>query len=110
MGAFVKGAVLVVPFPFADRTGTKRRPVLVLASLPGDDVIVCQITSQSISDKNAVRITNGDFVNGGLQQPSNVRPDHLFTISSRRVLYQLGVLVSPKIDEIITRLVSVLHT
>jgi mRNA interferase MazF len=33
MGTFVKGDVIVVPFPFSDLTQVKRRPALVLAQL-----------------------------------------------------------------------------
>jgi hypothetical protein len=44
MGAFVTGDVGVMPFPFSDLSTNKRRPTLVLAELPGDDLIVCQIT------------------------------------------------------------------
>ena len=44
MGAFVKGDVVVAPFPFSDLSATKKRPALVVATLTGDDVILCQIT------------------------------------------------------------------
>jgi len=40
MGKFIKGDVVVVPFPFSDLTGTKRRPAFVVTDLPGDDVIL----------------------------------------------------------------------
>lgn len=36
MARFVKGDVVVVPFPFSDLTQAKRRPALVVASLPGN--------------------------------------------------------------------------
>jgi len=48
MGRFVKGDVVVMPFPYSDLSATKKRPALVIAALDGDDVILCQITSQSI--------------------------------------------------------------
>jgi len=48
MGGFVKGDVVVMPFPYSDLSATKKRPALVIAVLDGDDVILCQITSQSI--------------------------------------------------------------
>ncbi len=46
MAEFVKGDVVVVPFPFSDLTQAKRRPALVIATLAGDDLILCQITSR----------------------------------------------------------------
>jgi len=42
---FVKGEVVVIPFPFSDLTQAKRRPALVVTRLEGDDLILCQITS-----------------------------------------------------------------
>ncbi len=41
MGRFVKGDVVVVPFPFFDLDQAKRRPALVVAELEGDDRILC---------------------------------------------------------------------
>ena len=39
MGKFVKGEVVVLPFPFSDLSSSKRRPALVVTQLRGDDVI-----------------------------------------------------------------------
>ena len=45
MAKFIKGDVVVIPFPFSDLSQSKRRPALVVVSLEGDDAILCQITS-----------------------------------------------------------------
>ena len=42
--------LFVLKFPFSDLSQTKRRPALVIVSLKGDDVILCQITSQARTD------------------------------------------------------------
>jgi len=47
MGAFVKGDVVVLPFPYSDLSKTKNRPAFVLAVPRPDEVIVCQITGRN---------------------------------------------------------------
>ncbi len=110
MGKFVKGEVVVVPFPFSDLSATQRRPALVVAALTGDDVILCQITSQSVADKYAVPISKSDFSSGGLQQDSNARPNRLFTADSNIILYQTGKLIDAKLQEITNGLIQILTT
>ena len=68
MERFVKGDVVVVPFPFSDLTQAKRRPALVVDELEGDDLILCQITSQYVKDRYAVSIDESDFETGSLRQ------------------------------------------
>jgi len=75
----VKGDVVVVPFPFSDLSQAKRRPALVVSELEGDDLILCQITSQRIRDSYAIPLEDKDFETGGLRQKSNIRPNRLFT-------------------------------
>jgi len=74
MGAFVRGDVVVAPFPFSDLSAAKKRPALVVATLTGDDVILCQITSQAVADGYAVPLADRDFTSGGLRQAGNIRP------------------------------------
>jgi PemK-like, MazF-like toxin of type II toxin-antitoxin system len=108
MGRFVKGDVVVVPFPFSDLTMSKRRPALVLADLAGDDLILCQITSQSVRDSYAVELLDNDFISGSLRKPSNIRPNRLFTADRHIVLYKTGSLKKEKIDGVIGALVGIL--
>ena len=61
MARFVKGDVVVVPFPFSNLTQAKRRPALILAQLEGDDRILCQITSQQVQDQYAIEIDDLDL-------------------------------------------------
>ena len=72
MVRFVKGDVVVVPFPFSDLTQAKRRSALVLAQLEGNDRILCQITSQHVRDRYAIELTDSDFEVGSLKQKSNI--------------------------------------
>ncbi len=90
MERFVKGDIVVIPFPFSDLTGAKRRPALVITSLKGDDLILCQITSKKVRDKYAITITDEDFEEGSLKQESNVRPNKIFTADRNIILYKVG--------------------
>jgi mRNA interferase MazF len=110
MGAFVKGDVVVAPFPFSDLSAAKKRPVLVLAALAGNDVILCQITSQAVADRYAVPLTDRDFTSGGLRQTSNVRPNRLFTAESSIILYRAGTISAAKMQEVLTTLIQILTT
>jgi mRNA interferase MazF len=65
LATFIRGDVVVVPFPFS--FNAVRRPALVLAELTGDDVILCQITSQA-RDRYALPLTETDFVRGGYNE------------------------------------------
>ena len=110
MGAFVRGDVVVLPFPFSDLSAAKRRPALVLAALPGDDVILCQITSRPGPVAFSVPLERVDFVSGSLQLSSTIRPDHLLTADSNLVLYRAGVVTPAKVQEAIAKAVSILTT
>ncbi len=109
MERFVKGDVVVVPFPFSDLTQSKRRPAIVIADLEDNDLILCQITSHSIKDKYAVPIGDNDFETGTLLRRSNVRPNRIFTADFHIILYRIGHLKNEKIKEIIDKIVSILQ-
>lgn len=109
MAKFVKGDVVVVPFPFSDLTQSKRRPALVISKLEGDDLILCQITSQSIKDSYAISLNDKDFETGSLKQTSNVRPNRIFTADSHIVLYKVGNLKIEKLNEVIEKVVEIIR-
>lgn len=77
METFIKGDVVVVPFPFSDLSNSKRRPALVIANSTANDIILCKITSKNTTDSYGITITEKDFSSGSLSQISNVRPNKL---------------------------------
>jgi hypothetical protein len=46
MGAPAVGAVVLIPFPFSDLSGTKKRPALVLADVGRGDWVCTQINDR----------------------------------------------------------------
>jgi mRNA interferase MazF len=107
---FIKGDVLVVPFPFSDLTNAKRRPAFVLAALPGDDVILCQITSRDVKDEMAIKLKVIDFETGSLPVDSNIRPNRLFTADRHIILYKVGHLKQEKIEQVVNQTIDIIRS
>ena len=107
METFVKGDVVVFPFPFAELTESKKRPAVILATLEGDDLIVCQITS-SRSDKYSISLEDKDFKQGSLRQSSFARPNRLFTISKSAINYKVGSLKKEKLQDATNKVIEIL--
>jgi len=107
MGRFIKGDVVVTPFPFSDLTANKKRPALVVADLQGDDIIICLITSQSAKDNYAISLAFEDLANGQLKQNSNIRPNRLFTIDAKIILYRIGTLKKEKTEKVMEKIIEI---
>ena len=109
MGAFVRGQVVVLPFPFSDARKNRRRPALILAcSGSYSDLIVCMITgvkrlTTPVETDFSVEITDADFAKGQLRQSKSfVRPDRLFTAMANEVRV-IGSLQPSKMDEVMNQ-------
>ena len=108
MGRFVKGEVVVEPFPFSDLSDTKKRPALVLAALTGDDILFCLITSKATADSYALSLNHKDFTSESLRQDSYIRPNRIFTAESNIVLYRAGVLKPDKVRDVVDKVIEII--
>jgi mRNA interferase MazF len=109
LAKFIKGDVVVVPFPFSDLTQAKRRPALVVSELTGDDLILVQITSQMIRDQYAISLDDLDFEAGSLNQLSHIRPNRIFTADTHIILYRIGNLKSSKLVEVKEKIIDIIR-
>ena len=82
---------------------------MVLADLKGDDIILCQVTSQFVKDSYAIALDSPDFIKGSLNKTSNIRPNRLFTAEKNIITRKVGTVkpevfekVADKLCEIIT--------
>jgi mRNA interferase MazF len=86
--------IVVVPFPYTDRLGEKRRPAIIVShpSLEEDQgvVWVAMITSSDLGTSDAIAISEIDVT--GLNRPSFIRPAKLTTLETSRVLRKTGKL------------------
>ena len=110
MGKFVKGDVVIIPFPFTDLTGSKKRPAFLVADLPGNDVIVCQITSKSKSDPFAVLLESQDFTTGCLPVDSFIRPNKIFTADKSLILSTAGHISEEKMHNVLNKIISIVSS
>jgi mRNA interferase MazF len=95
--AFDQWAVIVVPFPFTDRSAVRRRPAVVvsrpeeLGSLVGQSVLA-MITSAAHRGW-PLDVPIADLGTAGIPAPSVVRMK-LFTLDDRFVQRQVGALAA----------------
>ncbi|MFH1055534.1 MAG: type II toxin-antitoxin system PemK/MazF family toxin [Candidatus Altiarchaeota archaeon] len=90
MGSFTKGDIVLFPFPYTDLTDRKLRPCLVLSDEMGEDIILCQITSQKIrKDDYSVEVKQNETLGGSLRIDSLVRANMIFTANKNQILRKI---------------------
>ena len=109
MAGFIRGDVVVLPFPFSDLSSSKKRPAVIISAPQGDDYIMLQITSKNFKDPYAIPLLQSDFLSGSLQQDSNIRPNKIFTLEQSLILYKVGHLTESKRKECIDKVYSILN-
>jgi mRNA interferase MazF len=92
MEALAAGQIVSVDFPFSDRSVSKIRPAMILASAMHGDYLMAPIPSNPFADPDAVAIDDDSFESGGLKRPSFLRPTKLYTANQSCVYEVLGTL------------------
>jgi mRNA-degrading endonuclease toxin of MazEF toxin-antitoxin module len=102
------GSVVLVPFPFTDLSGRKRRPALVVSpeGFHDEDLILCAITSQvpeSLSQWE-VPLKAADMVEERLPKRSVVKVGKLFTMHRNLIARRFGTAKERKLQEVLDKL------
>jgi len=102
--AYKQGEIVLVPFPYSDLSGSKRRPVLVVSNDLYNssflDVVVVAITSKTEkTDIYSLPLESTDLEVGQLPESSLIRVHKLFTIEQSRILKRFSVLGKDKLRE-----------
>ena len=108
MAGFIKGDVVVIPFPFSDLSGAKRRPALVLADLPGDDILLCQITSQDTKDIFSVPLAITGFAEGRLPVASYIRAARIFTADKKIIIRKAATVKRDIYNEVTKKIIDLI--
>ncbi|PWB79489.1 MAG: hypothetical protein C3F11_20645 [Methylocystaceae bacterium] len=99
---YAPGDVVVVPFPYSDRSAEKRRPALVVSN---DEVgsagflwLVMITTAQNSNMEHDLPIEN--LSDAGLTTPSIVRPTKIANVEPSRILRRAGRLRDDQADAV----------
>ena len=79
--------IVLIPFPYSDLTGFKKRPALILSNSKlnkTEDRICCLITSQKT--KQGISINKKSIEFGKLPFKSWVKPHRVFTINEKIII------------------------
>jgi mRNA interferase MazF len=91
------GELILVPFPFTDQTGTKKRPAVVISSVAYNtarrDLIIMAVTSQLKSSGMFGEVLVVQWESAGLIRASAIKPV-ITTIEQTLVLRRLGGLAA----------------
>jgi mRNA interferase MazF len=94
---FSFGDVVLVPFPFTDQSGTKKRPAVVVSTSPYNanrrDIVIMAITSQVRTPLGFAEAMVTDWPSAGLIKDSVFKPVFT-TIEQGLVLRVMGRLVA----------------
>ena len=85
MAGFVKGDVVVLPFPFSDLPNSKRRPALVLA------------------------LTAVDFDSDSLSSDSFIKPTRIFTADRNIIVRKVGTIKDAVRNKVVQKIISVIQ-
>ncbi|NQT87350.1 type II toxin-antitoxin system PemK/MazF family toxin [bacterium] len=93
-----KGKIVLVPFPFDDRSAVKVRPALCLTDPVGPHrrvvlaFISSRVSPQGEASDLVVHASSSDFAAAGLRVTSTIRLHRLMTVSSSIITRVLGEL------------------
>lgn len=102
-----RGDVVLVDYPFSDRTGSKVRPALVVQA----DGLNCRITDtilaaisrsthRAAAEQLFIDISKSDGARTGLRQNSMIQCENLLTYDQRWIIAKIGELSGPLMQQV----------
>ncbi|OGI15243.1 hypothetical protein A3K63_04200 [Candidatus Micrarchaeota archaeon RBG_16_49_10] len=88
------GDIVLVPFPFTDLSGMKKRPALVVSNnmynRSSEDFIICSITSNLQNREHSVLISSSDLESGFIPKTSIVKVNNIHNFKQGLALKKIG--------------------
>lgn len=101
-----KGDIVLIPFPFTNLKGFKKRPAVILYNDDIDIVVTFITTKLKWSELTDVMLEPDD--DNRLKKTSLIRTNKLATLDTELVIGKLGELSQPKLNELNYKLKEVL--
>ncbi|MCD6012100.1 MAG: PemK family protein [Flavipsychrobacter sp.] len=88
------GTIILIPFPFAELTGVKVRPALVVCETKDkyNDLILCAISSVLPMEESDFQMILQPNKENNLRVPSVLKIDRIVTLKKEAVITTLGSL------------------
>ena len=99
-----KGDIVLIPFPFTDLTGSKKRPALILLS-GSLDVTVSFISTQLHWQEPTDLLLQPNATNG-LKKPSLIRIGKIATVDKALMIGRLGSINAKQVEELDKKLIQ----
>lgn len=107
---FKQGDIVVAELPFAEQTGWKRRPALVISNSEynkdSEDLILLKITSKELETKFDVIFNNQDLIEGELSVESKIMVDNPVTTYLNLIDKKIAKLSEKKLLEVKQKMIE----
>jgi mRNA interferase MazF len=107
---YQKGDIILIPFPFTNQRGAKRRPALIISDQTvhqTGDVLVVQITSQFYSDALTEQIHTNDLTYP-LPKQSYIRCHKIFVVEQTLIIGKISALNPSKYQQVIDKILAII--
>ena len=112
MTDYEPGDIVLVPYPFGERAGGRKRPVLVISSSEFNqstgEVVIAQVTSRISSDARLGDYSIEGWKEANLPRASTVR-GRLATVKDSLILRRLGKLTDAELQAAVKALRMAVH-
>jgi len=106
-----KRDIVLLPFPFTDGSGAKRRPALVMSlesfNKSSQDVIVCGMSAFNSGEERIIAVKKEDWEKG-LWSESYVKPSYIAAVDKRVIIQKIGRLSKERHAEVLSALLTIL--
>ncbi len=102
--------IVLVNFPFSNLKTSKIRPALVVKSLEGENIILCQITTKKRGIVKYEVVLNKKSCEGNIKFDSNIYLDMIFTLHESLIVKKIGCVKDEKVAKEIGEKISLMFS